>query len=403
MPIAIVNPLTSALKRVQAFKEVTWGTPGPATAAWMGIDPNPTIKPYFKPNLFEEQRGSLQNNFYAAIAKKGGELSMKSFATYEDLPIVLESAMGVVTPGGGPGYLRTYVAPNTAVFVPQSYTVEYGYENGSVFALGSIFNKVKISAEAEKWWTVDFSGFFQSLSFPTLANIASSTFATPIQITTATPHGLITGDTVFVTGHLLNIAANGIWPVVRVDDTKITLTGSVGTIIGANTGTTNKCLTKSIADRAVESILSGTTTLAIDPKGTALGTTDVPATWMKFDLDVDTGVKALYTGGSLYPTLYVFERMKPVLTLDLLYNSYVRALTQTNFFGNTGVAVQLKSTSVAKIAEIDFVGVLADDITFYPDKNGAQYITVKLEGQYDAASLTNDLKIPITNAIAALP
>lgn len=45
--------------------------------------------------------------------------------------------------------------------------------------------------------------------------ITSSTDATPI-VVTATAHGLVTGDRVFIYGHTTNIAANGFFQVVKV-------------------------------------------------------------------------------------------------------------------------------------------------------------------------------------------
>jgi hypothetical protein len=399
----VINPLNSALKRLQAFRETTWGTKGPATLAWMGVDPNPTIKPYFKPNRFIDQRGSLQESFYSAIAKKGGDFNMKGFATYEDLIYLLESGLqGGVAATGGPAYVWTFAAPKSAVWAPQAYTFEYGYDFGAVFSMGSIINKWKISGEAEKWWTWDASGFFQSLFFPTQTNIASSTNASPVEITTSGNHGLATGDTVVISGHLTNTGANGTWVIIYVSPTKYTCTASVGNGVGGATGTATKTLTGSIADRTVESILMGTTVLAMDPMGTAPGTTTFPGTLLKFELDVDSGVKPDYTAGQLYPTVITFERMKVTMTLDLLYNSYVQTLVQNQLFLNTGVNVQLKSTSGTHVAEIDFCGVLSDDISFYPDKNGAQYITLKLASMYDTASMTNSLKVIISNGIAAL-
>jgi hypothetical protein len=58
-------------------------------------------------------------------------------------------------------------------------------------------------------------GALASLPLPaaTVA-IASSTNATPIVVTTSTPHGLGTGQSVIITDHLVNTAANGIWIVV---------------------------------------------------------------------------------------------------------------------------------------------------------------------------------------------
>jgi hypothetical protein len=68
-------------------------------------------------------------------------------------------------------------------------------------------------------------------------NIASSTNATPVQITTTGNHGFTTGQTVLIQNHAINGGANGIWIIVVVSLTQFTLTGSVGTGVGAATGT----------------------------------------------------------------------------------------------------------------------------------------------------------------------
>jgi len=78
--------------------------------------------------------------------------------------------------------------------------------------------------------------------------IASSTNATPIQITTTGPHGLSEGDIAIVSNHEVNTAANGMWYAhVNGSNTVILLTpavvpggsraNSVGNGVGAATGT----------------------------------------------------------------------------------------------------------------------------------------------------------------------
>lgn len=67
-------------------------------------------------------------------------------------------------------------------------------------------------------------------------SISSSTNATPIEITTAS-HGLVTGDTVIITGHTTNTNANGTWEITYVSATKFTLDGSTGNGVGGATGT----------------------------------------------------------------------------------------------------------------------------------------------------------------------
>lgn len=79
----------------------------------------------------------------------------------------------------------------------------------------------------------DFSAFE-----PTLAtSIASSTNATPIVITTAVNHNLSTGQSVVVTGHNVNTAANGTWVIDVTGATTFSLRSSVGVGVGAATGT----------------------------------------------------------------------------------------------------------------------------------------------------------------------
>lgn len=62
----------------------------------------------------------------------------------------------------------------------------------------------------------------------TLLNIANATFAAPIQITTATPHGYSTGQVVTITGVTGNTAANGVFRITVVNSTQFTLNGTTG-------------------------------------------------------------------------------------------------------------------------------------------------------------------------------
>jgi hypothetical protein len=75
----------------------------------------------------------------------------------------------------------------------------------------------------------------------TKVDIASSTDATPIVITTAAPHGFTAAaqptDTVEVEGHLVNTNANGVWQVTVISATTFSLDGSAGTGGGAGGAT----------------------------------------------------------------------------------------------------------------------------------------------------------------------
>lgn len=67
--------------------------------------------------------------------------------------------------------------------------------------------------------------------------ITSSTNASPIVLTLPGTHKFQNGQTVVVSGHGTNTAANGTWVVSARDSTHITLTGSTGNGIGGATGT----------------------------------------------------------------------------------------------------------------------------------------------------------------------
>jgi hypothetical protein len=71
--------------------------------------------------------------------------------------------------------------------------------------------------------------------------LASASFATPITLGTAKPHGLATGTQVFITGVQGNTAANGIFTITVIDPSTFTLNGSAGngTWTGGGTATAN--------------------------------------------------------------------------------------------------------------------------------------------------------------------
>jgi hypothetical protein len=59
-------------------------------------------------------------------------------------------------------------------------------------------------------------------------NVAAASNASPIQITTSTPHNYVSGDAVAIAGVVGNTAANGNWTIEMQDGTHFTLVGSVG-------------------------------------------------------------------------------------------------------------------------------------------------------------------------------
>jgi hypothetical protein len=91
---------------------------------------------------------------------------------------------------------------------------------------------------------------------PATKNIASSTNATPIEITIA-GHGYSNGDVIQILAHAVNTSANGAWLIQNVTLNTFELVGSTPTGVGAATGTAQKINSKAV-------ILGAAQTLNID-------------------------------------------------------------------------------------------------------------------------------------------
>lgn len=61
-----------------------------------------------------------------------------------------------------------------------------------------------------------------------IKQIASSTSATPIVVTTSSAHGFTNGDLVFIDGHTTNTAANGLWAITAASGSVFSLTTPAG-------------------------------------------------------------------------------------------------------------------------------------------------------------------------------
>lgn len=94
-----------------------------------------------------------------------------------------------------------------------------------------------------------------SLSWFAPVEIASSTGANPIVITTTASHGYVNGDVVEIIGHQTNTQANGVWSVTNLTATTFSIpTDGNGT--GGATGMAMKQITDSDLVFTVNSVFS---------------------------------------------------------------------------------------------------------------------------------------------------
>lgn len=397
------STLAGRLQRVQSFQETVWGTPGLATARWMAVQPHPTVTPVYKSEFVDEDRGSFSPSFISYVPELGGQWSVNWDATFEDILYGLQGFFGAVSPTGGPAYVWTHLGPLTSAWSPQSYTLEVAYDIATVIAQGALTTKLSIKGNSKKNWTLGQSGFFQQLNPCAAVNIQSSTNASPIEITTATAHGYITGMQVRIASHLVNTNANGTWTITKTGTTTFTLNTSTGNGIGAATGTATQLTTPGISDRTVEPILfAGETALAIDAASGTPGTTPVPNALVSFDLDLDNSEQGFFTSDQKYPTDFSQDKLKTTLGINIKWNAQTKALYQSWITGARNV-FQIKATSGSKSCEIDFAGVLSNDPQNYKVDMGAITQELKFDAQYDGGALANYLKIITTNGVSALP
>lgn len=105
--------------------------------------------------------------------------------------------------------------------------------------------------------------------------IASSTNASPIVVTTSAAHGYTTGDTVYITGHLVNTAANGSWTIIVTGATTFSLTSSTGNGVGVATGSAYRYSDLDLIDNSIQANAVPSTVTAITLSATATAVTVV--------------------------------------------------------------------------------------------------------------------------------
>lgn len=119
-----------------------------------------------------------------------------------------------------------------------------------------------INTRALTYDTHTTNGTSNPIPVPTVTaavNIASSTNATPIVITTSTAHTLATNDMVRIEGHTTNTNANGTWKVTVLTGTTFELTGRAGNGVGGATGTERKVNTSFWVSTAISATVAPTT------------------------------------------------------------------------------------------------------------------------------------------------
>lgn len=169
----------SALYKLQAGVETTWGTAVAATAKWyaeniFGLrDAQAVIQAM-------EQRGSLAMSRRSYIPRN--QIESNSFdaeVTFEDLPFFLNMAMiqAAIT-GAGP-FTYTHTPATLAANTPRFYTVEFGDNVQAFKAAGVLLKNLELSGKEGETWKVKADAFAKSIVTATFTGALADRVVVP--------------------------------------------------------------------------------------------------------------------------------------------------------------------------------------------------------------------------------
>lgn len=191
---------------------------------------------------------------------------------------------------------------------------------------------------------------------------------------------------------------------------KLTIKGEVdkGGVWGAKLSVLGQAVTTvtmaSLSARVCELIRMVDTVLYIDTWVGTMGATAVASSLVSFTLDVDAKHHLKRFAGALPAADYGTDQWEGKLSLTVEYNATVKAIVDAMLApALTQRQIQIKATSSAKSATIQFAGTLAGGAKLFEDRDGNMLVTLVFEGTYCSGAFANWLKWSIVNAVASLP
>lgn len=143
------------LTTLQVAKQTIWETPVTATAK-LGSVTEAEIDPGVTAKVLRSRRGNLATGFNAAVLSKRPKMTLRGWASYEELNYWLEGMVGEVTPSGVGPYTRDGAAPGTSAVVPRRHTVYYGDTAGGTYRLvGGVPISLKLNGASNEEMTYE--------------------------------------------------------------------------------------------------------------------------------------------------------------------------------------------------------------------------------------------------------
>jgi hypothetical protein len=162
-----------------------------------------------------------------------------------------------------------------------------------------------------------------------------------------------------------------------------------------------------LAARSVEAIKAADTMLYVDPFGTAGGAaTLLDKSGIKAVLKLDSRRHLKQFIGNALPQDWGFDQYQGTLALTLELNTATKALLDLIAVDPPQTFQRLfrfTATHGAKIAQLDFAGVLENPDELFGDRDGNETLTLNFKSKTDLTGLGNWFKASVTNGVATLP
>jgi len=162
-------------------------------------------------------------------------------------------------------------------------------------------------------------------------------------------------------------------------------------------------LTGSLPTRVVTPVLSRHASWFMDPIGTAHGTTPIPGTVIEAELTINTNRHLKMFEGS-QPLDWGEGRREAQLTLTAEFNATAKAWVDALLTDRVARNIRVNFVETANTRElrIDFVGLIAEPIELFSDRDGNMTVEMTFKALV-AGPLNNWLQIRVVNGVATLP
>ena len=153
--------------------------------------------------------------------------------------------------------------------------------------------------------------------------------------------------------------------------------------------------------RTTELALTPEVAVAMDPAGTAAGTTPYAGQLISFTLAGDSGLMPFIAGGSKAPVSFVYNKQTLGLKVTMAYSAALDTALQANLLAGKTAVFQIKATSGAKSIVIGFSGALKSDPVYFEDSQGAQAVSLDMDAVYDSTDALYTSFV-VNNSVATL-